>query len=45
MNEDILNFELDPEHEFQLAKKFKAFQIQYLVVYLTVMGNKKKEGT
>jgi hypothetical protein len=40
MNEanNILNFELGPEHELQLVKKFKSFQRQYLAVYLTVMG-------
>lgn len=45
MNEGILSFELDPEHEFQLSKKFKVFQRQYLAVYLTVMGNIVKRKT
>lgn len=39
MNEaNILNFELGPENELQLVKKFKSFQRQYLAVYLLVMG-------
>ncbi|KAI8890100.1 DUF791-domain-containing protein [Backusella circina FSU 941] len=35
---DIQSFELGPDNETQLLKKFKSFQIKYLAVYLTVMG-------
>jgi hypothetical protein len=37
---DIQSFELGPDNEIQLLKKFKSFQIKYLAVYLTVMGKK-----
>jgi hypothetical protein len=45
MNEAILNFELGPENELELVKKFKSFQRQYLTVYLTVMGKTIQEMT
>lgn len=38
MESAIQVFELGPENQPQLLKKFKTFQWQYLTVYLTVMG-------
>ncbi|KAI9485484.1 MAG: hypothetical protein EXX96DRAFT_545278 [Benjaminiella poitrasii] len=39
-----INFDFNSENDPQLAKQFKAFQRQYLLVYLTVMGSDWIQG-